>query len=426
MADNPFAEDPNFYIDRLKTGRNKGEFDGCVHNVLTALEFDPEWSGVIALDEFRQEMVKLKEPPYLKDKNDFEVCEWSEIDDIRTAAWLTDKRKILTTPNVVAQAVKAVAFENKFHAVRDWLDKLEWDGTSRLGELLTAYFGVSDRDDPDLCHYHWLVSRMFMIAAVARMYTPGCKVDNVLILEGPEGIRKSSGIKALLFDEEFFSDTPFRLGDKEGYQTLRGKWIIELAELTSFLAARTGEQRAFFSSTTDNFRSSYGKKNQNYPRQCIFIGTTNDYEYLMDSNNRRYWPAYSTGVDVEKIIEDRDQLWAEAKHLFENNEQWWPDKKDLHLFEKQQQARAADDLYKLKIETWLHNKGKNETAGKDYILTMDSLVSHVLQIPTDKQHGNAITIKVGKIMSELGYKRVQATTQKQRELCRYHYVLRKD
>ena len=425
MADNPFAESPDFYENRLKDGRAKGEFDGCLHNVLLVFEYDQEWSGVIALDEFRQEIVKLKPPPFFKKDKEFEVSEWTETDDVRAASWLTENKKITATTGIISQAVKAVAEENKFHAVREWLESLEWDGEKRVGELLTKYFGVSNRDKVKLSKYHWLVSRMFMIGAVARMFRPGCKFDNVMILEGKEGIKKSTGLKILFFNDDWFTDTPFRLGDKEGYQSMRGKWIIELSELISFLNAPAGAQRAFFSSSTDNFRSSYGKKNHDYPRQSVFVGTTNEYEYFMDANNRRYWPVYCSRVDVEAIEQDRVQLWAEAVHLFKEGTHWWPDDEDKLIFEEQQAMRAADDIYFNHIDAWLQNLPTNIKEGEDgNIITMEKIVSQALQIPRDKQHDRRLAIQVGKIMSELGYQKKQATSRAQRKLGRFHYVKR--
>jgi predicted P-loop ATPase len=208
--------------------------------------------------------------------------------------------------NVAREAVQSVAYEQRFHPILRWLEGLQWDGTPRLDKWLSAYLGTPNTP------LTRAIGRKFLISAVARVYKPGCKVDHMLIPEGKQGAQKSKALRALVGDD-WFTDQLSDLGTKDASQDLRGTWVIELSELAAMQGREIERVKGYVSRQIDRYRPSYGRRAIDVPRQCVFIGTTNDDEYLPDSTgNRRFWPITCTTIDVDAIAHDRAQLWAEA------------------------------------------------------------------------------------------------------------------
>lgn len=202
------------------------------------------------------------------------------------------------------------ARRNAFHPVRDYLDRVQptWDGRPRIDGWLVEYGGAEDTE------FTRAVSALTLVAAVRRARQPGSKFDEMLVLEGPQGVGKSSAIEALMPDSQWFSDNfSFTLRDREAIEQLAGRWIIEAPELKGMRKSESETRKAFMSRQTDRGRLAYARTVTEVPRTCIFIGTTNDDRYLTDTTgNRRFWPVRVRSFDVEAIRRDRDQLWAEA------------------------------------------------------------------------------------------------------------------
>jgi virulence-associated protein E len=196
-----------------------------------------------------------------------------------------------------------------FHPVHEYLDGLRWDGAPRVDEWLTTYAGVKDSE------YARAVGSLFLIAAVRRVRRPGCKFDEMLVLEHPEqGNNKSTALAILAVRDEWFSDDlPLNADPKRVIESLRGRWIVEAAELSGMRRADVEHLKAFLSRQVDRARLSYDRLITERPRQCVIAGTTNLNEYLRDTTgNRRMWPVAVRGFNVEALRRDRDQLWAEA------------------------------------------------------------------------------------------------------------------
>lgn len=200
------------------------------------------------------------------------------------------------------------ARNNAFHPVRDMLDGLVWDRVNRLDGWLATYAGAEDTE------YVRAVGAICLIAAVRRVRDPGCKFDEMLVIEGEQGGNKSSGLGLLAVREEWFADDlPLDADSKVLMERTAGRWIVELAELKGLRRGAVEHVKSMLSRRVDKARLAYGRMTTEQPRQCVFFGTTNDGQYLRDmTGNRRFWPVAVKRFDLAALRRDRDQLWAEA------------------------------------------------------------------------------------------------------------------
>jgi hypothetical protein len=210
---------------------------------------------------------------------------------------------------IVHTAVQTLANHHRFHPVCDYLNRLRWDGEPRIDNWLTSYGGAKDSE------YTRAVGALVLVAAVRRVREPGCKFDEMLVLENPEqGTNKSQALQLLAVEREWFSDNlPLGLAARETVEALSGHWIVEVSELQGMKKSDIEKVKAFLSRDTDRARTAYARTVTEAPRQCVIIGTTNSDKYLRDlTGNRRIWPVRVERFDLEALKRDRDQLWAEA------------------------------------------------------------------------------------------------------------------
>lgn len=329
---------------------DEGEARPVLANAITALRGAPEWQSVLWHDAFATATVARKAPPWVRGSKAWTDTPWADRDDALVADWL-QHQDIMVPMSIAGQAVEVVARDRIFHPVREYLDALAWDGTPRLDAWLLRYLGAEDNA------YHRAVGPRWLISAVARIYVPGCKADCALILEGPQGIRKSSALMALA--TPWFTDRLSDLSSKDAAMETRGVWIIEIAELDTMGRAEVSTVKAFMSRTQDRFRPPYGKRLVDLPRQCVFAGSVNpEGGYLKDpTGGRRFWPVVCSTIDLEALQRDRDQLWAEARDRFRRGEPWWLESRELDALAADEQAeRYQGDAWDEPIEAYLENE----------------------------------------------------------------------
>jgi putative DNA primase/helicase len=368
---------------------------GCLENVVKILLSTGDWQGVLAYNQFSLSLEKKRLPPYAQPT----AGEWLDDDDDELDLWLSQKYDLRAGKDICGRAAGIVGRRAAYHPVREYLDGLLWDGERRLDTWLETYLGAIVPEGDIRSHdYYAKAGAWWLISAVARIYRPGCQADHVLLLEGQQGIGKSTALRVLFRDH--FSDTPLRIGDKDSYGNLRGVWCYELAELDSLNRAETSASKAFFTSTRDKYRPPYGKRDVIAPRQVVFAGTVNHDQYLRDSTgNRRYWPVRCgemrlRGLDgLETVV---DQLFAEAATRFKADALWYPTTPDEQdLFGEQQAQRELGDVYEALIA--------EGTAGRSEI-SMAAIFKDILDTEPSKMT-RAEQTRVGEAMRRLGWEK---------------------
>jgi putative DNA primase/helicase len=409
--------------------RNKeGNSKRCLANVMHVLELHPDWAGVLAYDAFAESVITTKAPPMREqDRPTDYVCgDFTETDGARAAAWFQHEIGIDATPDLIFQAVVAVAEKHKVHPVRDYLRRLQHDATPRVDGMLPTYFGAPDSA------YNRAIGARFMIGAVARVMRPGCKVDTMLVLEGKQGIGKSTGAKILAVD--WFADTGVTVGEKDSYQALRRVWLYEFGELAGVRANAIEKVKNFLSSSVDHYRPSYGRQYRDFPRQTVFIATTNEENYLVDrTGNRRFWPVRCGEIDAKALRRDRDQLWAEAVARFDAGEKWHVDSLELaKLCEAEQAERQAPDDWTPIVEEWLEcptvpdpQSGGREVIRRRLFLengitTHEVLLGGIGMKPADMN--TAATTRIGKVLHDLKFERGKQRRENGERVRRYYRV----
>ncbi len=271
----------------------KGTLAQTIENVVTILRHDPELKERLALNEMDHNIVTQKSLPWRQVQM---TSQWTDTDDAALRYYL-ERVYGLTGKDRIFDATNVVASENKFHPVRDYLSGCTWDGVPRVETLLIDYMGAEDNV------YTRAVTKKTLTAAVARVFTPGCKFDYMLTLRGRQGMGKSALIAKL--GGEWFSDSFTTVQGKEAYEQVIGVWIMEVGELAGMRKAEEEATKLYVSKQVDRFRPAYGRRTQEFPRQCIFIGTTNEQQFLRDATgNRRFWI-------VDTPNDPRRDMWAE-------------------------------------------------------------------------------------------------------------------
>lgn len=342
-------------------------------NAMLIIQNHQDWSGVIGFNKFTLRRMLLKPIPGSKDASKFPRN--LEDDDYSSAqSWFNWNGFPKADAGIVRAAIRACSRAQAFDPLCDFLEGLKWDGVSRIDTWLTRYLGVAD------CPTARAYGRCWLISAVARAYRPGAKVDHMLVLEGDQGLRKSSAMAALA-GADWFSDGLPAMNTKDSSSYLRGRWILEVAELEA-MRRDMETVKAFITRQIEVYRPAYASEEVDEPRRCVFVGTTNKDNWLTDSTGgRRFWPVRVTRVDLDAIVADREMLWAEAVAAFKNGEQWWLDQELSNAARVDQEDRMQIDPWRAEFNAYL--EGRNEISIKELLRACLGM------LPQDQNRGHS-------------------------------------
>ncbi|TYQ14769.1 UNVERIFIED_CONTAM: putative P-loop ATPase and inactivated derivatives [Acetivibrio alkalicellulosi] len=343
------SENGNWMME-LKINSSSGAYLKNTRNIEILLENDPQLSGKIKLNIFADRIMGFGPLPWAG-RNSEEVFEWSEVDDVGLRMYI---ERVLGFRNrdMVFDAIMSCSRKNAFDPVVDYLNSLEWDGVKRLDTLFIDYLGAEDS------YYTRSVTRKVFVAAVARAMSPGVKFDNITVIDGKQGIGKSTLLRKMA--RGWFSDNLNTVEGKEAAELLQGVWIIELGELSGLNRSETNAVKHFLSKQEDQYRAAYARRTERHPRRCVFFGTTNNREYLKDSTgNRRFWPISALVVKPCKDVfglsdDDIDQFWGEAYCYWQFGEQLYLPR-DLEIeAERRREGYMERDPVSGQIEEFLN------------------------------------------------------------------------
>ncbi len=394
------------------TRSDKGTTHANVNNAMVFLRHLPEISGVMQLNEFTCATLVTRSPPPLISDGPTLAGPYprlaTEADYTAIQSFLQRRGGVNFTFPVISQAINTMAASQTVHPVREWLSALCWDLEPRLRGWISTVFGCPDDK------YHADVGMKFLVAAVSRIYRPGCKFDYVPVFKGAQGIGKSTALRVLFSDDWFKEDLHKDLGSKDAASRLVGAWGVELGELQSMMKSSIEDTKAFLSRQVDKYRPAYGRLEVVRERQCVFAGTTNSDGYLTDSTgNRRFWPVDCEKADVQWLRDNREQLWAEAVHYFRQGktELYLDDDAVRQMAERKQADNMVVDAWEEPIREWLERRGSLVDEG----VTIHEVLAHGVGV-TNERMTMAQQRRAGDVLRGLGWekkaKRVRGKLEK--------------
>lgn len=357
-------------------------------NAALMLEYHDTLKGIYAWNDFSKEIAIMRKPPWERSWSGTRLIKET---DITSTAMQMEFLGIKPKRSDMAAIIAQVAEYNRFNPVVDALEQLVWDGVPRLmggkhgkqnyAPLSVRYFGTENTE---------INAQFFcktMVAAVARAYQPGCKVDTALILEGGQGAGKSTAIEVLAeaIAHKVYTDEIADPGSKDAGLQIQGRWIVEVSELDAFRRSETSTIKSWISRKEDKFRRPYGKVIENFPRSCVFIGSVNPppHGYLKDPTGaRRFWPVRVGEIDMPLLKEDAVQLWAEARHMYLEGKEWFLIGDEVKQAEVAQAARLEGDPWNPLIAGFVDS---HQMAMKTRINVSEIMGVGCLNIPTERR-----------------------------------------
>jgi putative DNA primase/helicase len=367
---------------------SKGPTDRSIADALAIFDYHPEMAGRLAYDVFAKKTMATAELPWSMRGKYPRALEDS--DGTNATGWLEREGLKKLNPSQVKDCLVTISRRHPYNPLVDWLTGLEWDGQERIGKWLSYYLGAEPTD------YTAAIGPKFLISAAARALKPGCKVDTMLILEGPQGRFKSTAARTL-FGAEWYTDDLADLHSKDAALQMQGRWGIEISELSAMSRSESNRIKAVLSRQVDRFRAPYDRFVAEHPRQCVFIGTTNPVDgYFRDPTGaRRFWPVNCGTIDVGALAHDREQLWAEAAHCFERGDSWWLDGGQIDHAKAQQEDRREVDPWEVVITRRL---------GGERELSVTDILREWLSVTVERQ-GKGEQMRVAAILRSLGWER---------------------
>lgn len=360
----------------------KGEVRSTFGNIVLILSHDEAYTGRLRLDEMRG----------------VTTFDQAEVTDATISATRVDVERRYSVQAADAdtgRAVQLVASRNGFHPVREYLNSLVWDSTRRLAAFAKLALSLRTDCQAEVEHYAMLFHR-WMISAVARPLEPGCKADTALILQGEQGVGKSTLFRVLA--GEWFSDTEMGL-EKDAMMQLGGVWIYEWSELENVTGRHDMSRiKAFMSSTQDKFRPPFGRHTVTHKRSAVIVGTTNREEFLHDpTGSRRFWVLPVGKIDLALVRERREQLWAEAVADFRVGAPYW-------LTPDEEQCRAELVARFAEVDPWEHEV--LAYADKQVHVRVSDILADVIDLSLERRDKRA-EMRISAILRRNGYRPVQ-------------------
>lgn len=349
-------------------------------NAFRVLSRLPKFKDFVWYDEFHQK--------YFTNK-DGAVREWRDTDTIDLMFFMQEKIGIQRmSDEMVMKAVIQYAQARKRNEPKDWIQSLKWDGVERLPTFFVDCFEADDTE------YARAVGSNFWIGLIARIFRPGCQLDNMVVLEGAQGIRKTSALRAI--GGKWFTDIKYSIDNPNFLQCLQGKFIVEVAEMDAFGKADVTRIKQILSSTVDRYRAPYARAPEDFPRQSIFVGTTNEDHWQRDNTGgRRFWPIRCGTIAFDTLQANREQYFAEALAKFSAGAEWWhmPDEETKH----QQELRRQADEWESIISQFLY--GKNE-------VSVSEIATEALGIDVGKLD-MLVQRRIGQVLRALKWEKTQ-------------------
>ena len=323
--------DNSDWKNQLKRNLSDNAVKNYLNNIFLILSNDEKYKGKIGFNE-------------LKQMRTYENKDWNDLDDSYLKLYLERKYSLVTSVESINHACNIVASEYSYHPIRDYLNSTQWDGIHRVKSVFCDFLGASDN------LYTQSVAVITFVGAVARVFQPGVKFDTCTVFVGKQGTGKSKFIGKIAVKPEWFTDGVTTFDGKDFYESIQGKWIIELGEGTAFQKSIKERSKQAIASQQDFYRKPYGRHPEERPRQCVFLGTTNNYDFLKDeTGDRRYYPIDVNIVRATKNI-DKDltpeyvsQLWAEALQLYKNGQSIYIQDSQVLALAEQEQRKHFDE-----------------------------------------------------------------------------------
>ena len=357
-----------------------------VHNIFEVLSNSASWYSVFAFDEFADRNKVIGTPPYAPANDQFCIPrDLRDEDYSQTQAWLNKNGFPTVGDKPVDRAVNLLCRKAVLSPVRHYLESLSCDPDNdqlSVASWMRDYLGVEPATEAEREY----------VQAVARALDPGCKADSVPILEGKQGTGKSTAIR-VLFGADWFGDALPPMGHKDASDYVKGKWAIELAEMSFQSKADIEQQKAFISRQEERYRPAYRREEVTYARRCVFWGTTNRDDYLKDeTGNRRFWPIKTGKIDIEGLNAVRDRLWAKAVHHYRQEMEWWLDPAMQVFAEVQNSQRFERDVWEQDVLQWVNDQNIQET-------TLRDALNGALLMTADQRRMRAVLKLVGFVKS---------------------------
>ena len=313
----------------------RNQSDNAVKNNMANLETiflnDPKYKGKIEFNKLTQ-------------MSTFDRQDWRDVTENRIKLYLEKEYALSTSIDSINQVCSIIADDHSYHPIKEYLESVQWDGKTRLESVFTDFLGATDN------LYTQSVAIVTFVGAVARVFEPGVKFDTCTVFVGKQGIGKSKFIGKIAVKPEWFTDGVTTFDGKDFYESIQGKWIIELGDGTAFQKSIKERSKQAIVSQHDFYRRPYGRNPEQRPRQCVFLGTTNNYDFLKDeTGDRRYYPI---DVNIPKAIKSIDkeftseyvaQLWAETVYLYRNGQCIYIQDSQVLALAEQEQRKHFDE-----------------------------------------------------------------------------------